>query len=458
MGFFAAAAAVYLFRPDLPVLWSAAIVRALVYISVLLINEFVRRASKKQRPFDIALWAVALIVAPLTVVLQYHFNEIGVIVHHSFMVVLQVTVLGNLVSVYMRGPSRGLISMSAGIAVVLMANLSQAVSAGLLGVVMRPGLDDIVSSSIYLSNIVCVMLFSIGYWSYMVDVSKRAEIDARVAQNTAEQQRKVAESVADEMARLVQERNELIMINSRFETLNNVGVFNAAVIHELSQPIQTILTKIEYLCGQNDVSAELLRKSLQDIHRSATTTSEIIHSVRSLLVDTPAPASFVEASEVFLDIRPIVESQANSDRVRLTIACDRFDHGVGIIVNPVLLNRVILSLVSNSLAALGGGESKGKVKDLRLEIKITRQVSSDGDLMRIEVWDNGSRFSKDFDSTLKTLSRTGKSGGMGLGLIISRQVLAIWRGSISVSRRDGGTEVSCCIPLVRRDSERISPA
>ena len=455
-GFFAAAAAVYLFKPDLPSPWLTVVIRALVYPAILLMNEFVRRASKRKRRFDTALWVIAVIVVPLSVILELRLGEVGFVVHHSFMALLQVTLLGNLFALYLQRPSRGLISMGLGLVVVLSVNVTQALAAAIAGVVLQPSLGSTAEVFVYLANILWVMLFSIGYWSYTVDETKRAEMVAEVSRATERQKRKTAESLAEEMSKLVRERDELIMINSRFETLNNVGVFNAAVIHELSQPVQRILTKVEHLASESTAIEGRIRATLHEIRENAVETSNVIHAVRSLLVDTPSPAAFVAAKDVLSVVRPIIESQAKVDRVWLSISSDDFPSTHGILVNAVLLNRVILNLSSNAFAALKTGASADGLPAPKLEIRVKRCVTSEVALLRIDVWDNGSGFPENFDSTLKTLSKTTKRGGMGLGLVLSRQILASWRGMLAVSHRDGGTEVSCSLPLVQRESNRIS--
>jgi signal transduction histidine kinase len=449
-GFFAAAAAVFLFKSYLPTFWVPTTIRTLVYSAILLLNEFVRHAIDKKRRFDIALWASAVVAVPLSVMLEIRFGEIGIIVHHSFMVLLQGTVLSNISALYRQAPSRGVISMGAAMTIVLLTNISQIVSAAAMGVLLTPSLEGFSGLMVYLSNILWVMLFSIGYWSYTVDTTKRAEIAAEIAYATELQKRKTAESLAAEMAQIVGERDELIMMNSRFEALNNVGVFNAAVIHELSQPVQKMLTKIEYLSHQSIGLDERLQKTLREIHGNATVTSEIIHAVRSLLVDSSAPVSFVTASEVLSVVRPIAESQAIAERIWLSIVCDDFPSNSGVLVNPILLNRVILNLVSNALNALRDAHDQPGFSRRRMEIRVINIVADQARFLQIEVWDSGVGFPKMFDPTFRTISKNGNPSGMGLGLVISRQIIATWKGSMAVSQRDGGKVVSFSIPLVQQ--------
>jgi signal transduction histidine kinase len=450
MAFYAAAAAVYLFRPDIPSPWVPITIRSLVYTATLLMNEFVRRTIGRKRSFDIALWILAVIIVPLSVGIEFRFGQVGVLVHHSFMVFLQLTVLGNLLALYQQDRSRGLFLMGAAILVVLLANISQVLSVVVAGVVLQPDLEGVAGLLVYLANILWVMLFSIGYWSYTVDRAKSAEMQAEIAHAAEQQRRKTAESLADQMSNLVRERDELIMVNSRFETLNNVGVFNAAVIHELSQPVQRMLTKIEHLTDESMQAEESLKKNLQQVRDDALETSEIIHAVRSLLIGSSTPATFITAKHVMAVVRPIFESQAKVDGVWLSIEIDDFPEDYGIIVNHVLFNRVILNLVSNALTALRERERLRKQAFVpRLEIHVRNDPSSETGLLRIDIWDNGVGFPSDFDSTLKTLSKTSKPGGMGVGLILSRQIMSTWRGAISVANQNDGTMVSCSIPLIR---------
>jgi signal transduction histidine kinase len=453
--FFAMAAAVYLFKGFLPAIWASATIRAFVYTAILLLNEFVRHAIDRERRFDLTYWSIAIIVIPISVLLDSRVGVIGVITHHSFMVFLQITVLGNLFALYRQAPSRGVISMGVAIAIVLITNISQILSAVVMGVVLQPTLQGFAGLGVYLSNILWVMLFSIGYWSYTVDVTKKAEVEAELARATESEKRRTAESFAAELAKLVRQRDESIMLNSRFETLNNVGVFNAAVIHELSQPVQKLLTKIEFLIYQSRNSDSAINKTLQEIRDDAEATSDVIHAVRALLIDSSEPVSFVAANSLISAVRPIIESQAKADDILLSIDSDDFPLNVGCLVNPVLLNRVILNLVSNALTALRDSQGKPKSGFPRLVIKVRNQVVDETEFVGIRVWDNGVGFPKEFNSALRSLAKSSSPRGMGLGLIISRQIIATWKGTLTVLRRDGGTEVSFSIPLIHRSATLV---
>ena len=452
-GLFAVAAAVFVFRATLPVYVAPLAIRGLVYTSILLINEFLCRVAQRRSATDRVFWAAAVVIAPLSVYVEYRVNVYGPMLHHSFMAALQFRVLVSLYRLYRREPSRGLLSMGIAVCIVLVTNVSQTVSAS-AGVLIQPGLDGMSGIAVYLANILWVMFFSLGFWSYSVDSARKAELVSMQLRTEERLKRESAEQVARDMLSLVRQRDEMIMVNSRFETLNNVGVFNAAFIHELSQPLQKILTKIEFITEDKNVPPAAVEKALLDIKQSAEATSDIVREVRALLADVSAPTSFVSVDDILRTVRPIVESQARADGVQFRISCADGRPGWGVQVNPVLLNRVILNLCSNALAALKGAPLRNRQDQRSLGLTVQCRDGGDGTVLSISVWDNGGGFPEDFDVTLRTLGKSSRPSGMGLGLVICKQIVSTWRGTVSIGRRDSGTEVTCAIPMVRESQYR----
>lgn len=449
---FALAAAVYLFPPAVPEFLKTALIRAPLYAALALINEFFRKSLDPARGPERWAWIIALLAVPGTIFLEHYFGVRGVVAHHAFLMFTQLRLLQGVILLQRRDRSRGLVSIGAAILLVFLANGFQVVAAGYDGSPIQPNLQSTAGLSIYLANIVWVMLFSIGYWAYSVDVSRAAEV-ASVAARTAEtERRKAAEASAERLAEVVRQRDRLIMIGSRFETLNNVGVFNAAVIHELSQPLQRILINSDYLSTDIDLPKSVMRETLGEISRDAQATSEIVHAVRALLIDDRTPHSLVQASRVFEVVKPIIESQVRSEGVSLSIDIGELDEAEGVLVNPILLNRVILNIFSNSLSALR--KVSGESTDFRPQVFITvmARVLSGSRVLEIGISDNGLGFPPDFDLSLQTIGGDSTNGGMGLGLVISRQMLAAWRGTLSIRSGDSGTEVTIRLPLLNDSS------
>ncbi len=96
--------------------------------------------------------------------------------------------------------------------------------------------------------------------------------------------------------------------------------------------------------------------------------------------------------------------------------------------DPDLLSQVLINLLKNAMEALDGQDSP----------KITLQVlqPADGKAM-IKVEDNGPGISDEFLQQIFIPFFTTKKRGSGIGLSLSRQIMRMHRGNISVQTREG---------------------
>ncbi|MCU0605893.1 MAG: ATP-binding protein [Candidatus Edwardsbacteria bacterium] len=110
----------------------------------------------------------------------------------------------------------------------------------------------------------------------------------------------------------------------------------------------------------------------------------------------------------------------------------------------------MLNLLSNAADALEGRDAK--------QIDITAR--RDGALVRIALRDNGCGMSAEQLANLFKPFYTSKSTGTGLGLVITKNIIAKMNGTIEVDSRIGrGTEVVISIPATApQDAGAAEPA
>jgi hypothetical protein len=173
---YALAVAVYLFATDMSPSVRLLVVRLAVCIAILSLNEFVVRISKPRSSVPFVRWFVILMFVPAIALTEFTIGSWGTILHHLFLVTLQLVWLINIRSAMHKSESRGIWSMGLGVLVVLFANLSQVIFISSSGMPLVPSLSSLEGFLIFLSNILWVMFFSVGYWSYSLDVSRESEI------------------------------------------------------------------------------------------------------------------------------------------------------------------------------------------------------------------------------------------------------------------------------------------
>jgi signal transduction histidine kinase len=108
-----------------------------------------------------------------------------------------------------------------------------------------------------------------------------------------------------------------------------------------------------------------------------------------------------------------------------------------VLVDPRALQQVMLNLMTNATQALEGRN------DPRI---VVRARNFDG-LTRIEVQDNGCGISEREQKNLFKPFYTSKPSGTGLGLVITKKMLAKMNSTIEIVSREGfGTTVIMALP------------
>lgn len=426
------------------------IVRALLYATTFLMAEYFRRLlQRKSGPSLAKVLTLGTLVAVLSVVVGEGWGRsVGAFVHHFFMIFFQGYLLVLLREAQGKFDSRGVLSIALAIVVVLAANVAQVVAVLIEGGPIALGGSSTASVFIYFANFTCVVLYSLGYLALRAEIAQRAEV-AMAASRVAEQERRrSAESAAEASQALVAERNRMILIHSRFEARQNLGLFNAAVIHEISQPVQKMMLNLESLARSPVITASGLRGELEELRADVQSVAGIVHSLRSLLTDTLPTVSVVRVLPIIDPIRSIIEAEAALRGVELIIEHRDLDASDRIEVNPVLFNRVVLNLISNAFHSLAQRRTLASGETPRVTLSFQRRPAQESSIMEVRCRDNGVGVPVEFDVSLERVPVSSRDEGMGIGLLLSKQLVTLWRGRLELNPLDPGLEVRLTLPLV----------
>lgn len=94
-----------------------------------------------------------------------------------------------------------------------------------------------------------------------------------------------------------------------------------------------------------------------------------------------------------------------------------------------LIEQVLINLVKNSLEAITNGEGS---------INLNAKLGSNNAVI-IQVIDNGTGIAPEYLENVFTPSFTTKKGGMGIGLSLSKQIMQLHQGTITIDSRSGYT-------------------
>jgi nitrogen fixation/metabolism regulation signal transduction histidine kinase len=186
--------------------------------------------------------------------------------------------------------------------------------------------------------------------------------------------------------------------------------------------------------GQPRDSAEIddvtLRNVLEGLHSIEKRNKGLIgfvQSYRSLTRIQKPSFTDIEVNELLLRIANLVKNEADAQNIRLIVNTHR---------NPLVLNadeklveQVLINLINNAFYAVRESENK--------EIQLS--VRSTYDEVVLELTDNGEGIPAELISNIFIPFFTTKAEGSGIGLSLSRQIMRIHGGSITVRSDPGET-------------------
>ena len=209
--------------------------------------------------------------------------------------------------------------------------------------------------------------------------------------------------------------------------------FLSQVSHELRTPMTAVRSFSEILLDTEDLSDDQARRFLGIIHEESLRLTRLLNQILELNVLERGQGAIPTAP---LDARDAVRRAVETTRGVAREAGGRLEIGAlpaeaTALAEPDRLAQVFINLLSNAL--------KYNDKDAPL---ITVSGREDGGVLRFEVADNGpgvaaqdverifQKFSRGWDRT--------DTGGAGLGLAISRQIMRRFDGDLVLAAAAGG--------------------
>ncbi|WP_175540730.1 ATP-binding protein [Phyllobacterium sp. OV277] len=214
--------------------------------------------------------------------------------------------------------------------------------------------------------------------------------------------------------------------------VNAVGELAAGIIHELAQPLSSLLNQSQASLktleeGEAIPQTDFLRRTMTANIREAKRASLILGRIRDYIVYKSASPEATELNSSILDIVEILNPEIKRQGVSLML--DLAEPSPTASINKIELEQVIHNLVRNAIDALSA--SHQTVKRITIETLIDQNNSI------IRISDNGSGLSEETLEQLFQPFFTTKDSGMGLGLSLSQRIVERVNGVLSASNKNG---------------------
>lgn len=213
---------------------------------------------------------------------------------------------------------------------------------------------------------------------------------------------------------------------ARVTRISTVGEMASGIAHELNQPLAAIANHAaacqRRMAHERSVSPAV-RESLNEIATQTRRAGQIIRNVKELAQKGTPTRTSVDINEVVWLVVAVIAPEARHRAVSVRLALE--ERLPAAYAEKIEIEQVILNLVKNGIEAIAGATPPVRVIEIR-----TGKLG--GDAIEVSVSDTGPGIPSELRDQVFEPFFTTKSDGMGMGLSISRSIVEMHGGLMSV--------------------------
>jgi C4-dicarboxylate-specific signal transduction histidine kinase len=218
----------------------------------------------------------------------------------------------------------------------------------------------------------------------------------------------------------------------RVARASTVGELTTSIAHEVNQPLAAIASSAEASqrwLAQDPPNVDKARQTLARILADAHRASDVIARIRGLTRGASPERRGFDLNQAVLEMLALSRSELEQHAVIVTT---QFDDELPLVLGDrVQVQQVIGNLILNAVDAMDGIPAAAR----RLTL---RSLRVDGGRVALSVRDHGSGLPLEAPERVFDAFWTTKSGGLGLGLSLSRSILEANGGQIRAEPAEGG--------------------
>jgi len=231
-----------------------------------------------------------------------------------------------------------------------------------------------------------------------------------------------------------------------------MSALTASIAHEVNQPLSGIITNagtclrmLDAVPPDLDGARETARRTIRDGNRA----SDVVTRLRAMFTKKEFTLEPLDLNDATREV--IALSSNDLQRHRVVLHSELADSLPLVAGDRIQLQQVIVNLVRNAADAMVDVHDRPRQLLIRTEC-------DDGDRVRLTVRDVGMGLPPQNANTLFDAFCTTKSGGMGIGLFVSRSIIERHRGRLWAEPNDDapGATFSFTTPLDTQNRDASS--
>ena len=236
---------------------------------------------------------------------------------------------------------------------------------------------------------------------------------------------------------LKEQREELLHVTR----VGKMAEFVSSLAHEISQPLTAILSYAQgakrMLGNREPEIQEILQYIINDDQRAA----EVIRQLRSLLKKSEPQITLLDINALISETVLLLSADATAKKNILKL---ELSANIPMIKGDrIQLQQVLINLISNSFDAMHGSKQSHQM--------VIRTLRKDPETILVGVQDTGCGIAPENMTKIFSHFFTSKPDGLGMGLSISRSIIAEHGGILEAKNNpDCGATFYFTLPIVSK--------
>lgn len=297
----------------------------------------------------------------------------------------------------------------------------------------------------FIINYLSVVLYSFGYWGFVIEKQRVFLAAEKVSRRIAELGETEAKSREINTLETLRQSDELMERISRLHRAVQAGALSASIAHEISQPLTSIRLAADEVGAllNNKLDRNRLERLVALMIEESRRAGDILQTLRNLFGRSLGAQEGRTVDEILSTVSRLTRRYMKRASAELTV---ELGAPIKVKLGSGELEQVILNLLNNAVDALSDSyTSSGKVT--------IASWSEDG-YVWIRVADNGPGIPPELGDKIFGLFSGERPGGLGLGLWLSRFIVERYDGKIFLEQQDGKPGTAFLIKLLIAPNEQ----